>query len=241
MFKKWRKYSYTDHKHKQYRIRWFVLWFLIFYVAYTLLTGVVFSARVLENDTMQPNLRAGDSFLFSSYTLHSFLRDINWLHSPLPIRRGNIVLVDKALKEQQSFFTILLDSVVRFFTAQRVSLTQKEHFYIKRVIGLPGDEITMTNYVFRIKPKGEFYTFTEFELWEKPYDVTIPQVPALWDGSIPFSGNMDTIVLGDNECFVLSDDRSNTNDSRTWGPVAMHLIVGKALFRYWPIIRLGRP
>jgi signal peptidase I len=66
-------------------------------------------------------------------------------------------------------------------------------------------------------------------------------VPALWDESLPFSGNMDRIVLGENECFVLSDDRSNTNDSRTWGPVSLDIIVGKALFRYWPLNRIGLP
>ena len=66
-------------------------------------------------------------------------------------------------------------------------------------------------------------------------------MPALWDSSLPFSGNMDPIILGDNECFVISDDRSNTNDSRTWGPVQINNISGKALFRYWPLNRLGRP
>jgi signal peptidase I len=99
----------------------------------------------------------------------------------------------------------------------------------------------MTNFVLRIKPRDESYSFTEFELSEHPYNVTIPQVPALWDESLPFSGNMERIVLGEDECFVLSDDRSNTNDSRTWGPIPVSLIAGKALFRYWPLNRLGLP
>jgi signal peptidase I len=92
-----------------------------------------------------------------------------------------------------------------------------------------------------VKPRGELYSFTEFELWDRPYEVTIPQVPALWDESLPFSGTMERIVLGPGECFVLSDDRSNTNDSRSWGPVPVKLVAGKALFRYWPLTRLGRP
>jgi signal peptidase I len=65
-------------------------------------------------------------------------------------------------------------------------------------------------------------------------------MPALWDTSIPFSGNMDRIILGEDECFVVSDDRSNTNDSRTWGPVSADRITGKAVFRYWPFTRIGR-
>jgi signal peptidase I len=118
---------------------------------------------------------------------------------------------------------------------------QRRHFYIKRIIGLPGDEISMTNFVLRIKPAGQSYFLTEFELTDRPYTPAIPQVPALWDESLPFSGNMDPRVLEKNECFVLSDDRSNTNDSRSWGPVPVHFVAGRLLFRYWPLTRLGRP
>jgi signal peptidase I len=242
MFEKWRKYSYTDQKNKRHRVRWILLGFLVFYVSYTFLTTFIFSTRVMESDTMQPNLRSGDRFIFSSYTFYTLLPDFEWLNRSPPIRRGTVVLVDMSLKEKRNMVETLLDGVIRFFTLQRVSFAGRgEQFYMKRVIGLPGDEITMTNYVFRVKPKDGFYTLTEFELWDKPYDVTIPQVPALWDAAIPFSGKIETFVLGDDECFVLSDDRSNTNDSRTWGPVPMDFIVGKALFRYWPITRLGRP
>ena len=135
-----------------------------------------------------------------------------------------------------------MDGLVRFCTAQRLSLYGKEdHLYLKRVVGLPGDEITMTNFVLRVKPAGSSYSLTEFELAEKPYHPVIPQVPALWNESIPFSGNMDRIVLGEDECFVISDDRSNTGDSRVWGPVNLDLITGKAVFRFWPLTRIGRP
>jgi signal peptidase I len=241
MFEKWRKYSYTDQKNKQHRIRWILLSFLAFYVSYTFLTTFIFSTRVLGSNTMQPNLRSGDRFICSSYIFYSLLPD--FMNHSLPIHRGNVVLVDMSLKKKRNMADTLLDGAIRFFTAQRVSFAGRgEQFYMKRVIGLPGDEITMTNYVFRVKPKGGSYTLTEFELWDKPYEVTLPrQVPALWDASIPFSGNIETFILGEDECFVLSDDRSNTNDSRTWGPVPMDYIIGKALFRYWPLTRLGGP
>jgi signal peptidase I len=99
----------------------------------------------------------------------------------------------------------------------------------------------MTNFVIRVKVKGSAYSLTEFEVSSQDYTTDIPQMPALWDSSLPFSGTMDTVVLGANEFFVLSDDRSSTNDSRTWGPVPLRDIAGKALFRYWPANRMGRP
>jgi signal peptidase I len=97
----------------------------------------------------------------------------------------------------------------------------------------------MTNFVIRVRVKGSAYSLTEFEVTEVDYTLNIPNIPALWDSSLPFSGNMERIVLGENECFVLSDDRSNTNDSRTWGPVPLNNISGRALFRYWPFTRIG--
>ncbi|GHV93189.1 signal peptidase I [Spirochaetia bacterium] len=242
MFDKWRKYSYAAQKNQRYQVRWALLWFLVLFILYNSLTSFFFSMRVLENNTMQPGLHAGDRFVFSSYSVHTLLTDMMFPSQSIPFKRGNIVLIDFSLMNPPPLPARILDGVVRFFTAQRISLAGREdHFYLKRVIGLPGDEITMANFVIRIRAKGSSYTLTEFELSERPYVPDIPQVPALWDESIPFSGNMERIILGEDECFVLSDDRSNTNDSRTWGPVPVDLVAGKALFRYWPVNRIGRP
>jgi signal peptidase I len=243
MFDKWRKYSYAAQKSQRGKILWIFLCFFILYVVYNVLISFFFSVRVLKNDTMRPGLQPGDRFIFSSFAVYSLLPDTNFFNRSLPFKRGNVVLVNPGWKEKYGIPLRLANSLVRFFTAQRLGvLKDEEEVYIKRVIGLPGDELTMTNFVFRVKPSGDSYRLTEFELsGDILYEVAIPQVPALWDESIPFSGNMDRIILGPDECFVISDDRSNTNDSRTWGPVPADRIAGKALFRYWPPTRLGTP
>jgi signal peptidase I len=242
---KWRRYSYAAQKSQRHRIRWILLWVLLFFVVYSSLTSLFFSMKVLDNETMKPGLHKGDRFVFSSYEIYSFFPGFEMESGALPFRRGNLVLVDMSLRNRPPLVQRILDGVIRFFTAQRIGLYNSgEHIYLKRVIGLPGDEISMTNFVIRVKPKGAAYFLTEFEMWDFPYavyEVDLPHIPALWDESLPFSGNMNTTVLGDDECFVLSDDRSNTNDSRTWGPVPVNLVAGKALFRYWPFTRLGRP
>ena len=242
IFNKSLQYSYAAQKHERHRLLRIVFWLLGFFVLYNLVTSFLFSIWVLENGTMQPGLVPGDRLVFVSSAIPSLLADINLMDKALPFNRGNIVLVDTGRKEQRKWPRRILDGIVRFCTANRVSLYgAEEHLYLKRVIGLPGDEITMTNFVLRVKSAGSSYSLTEFELSEKPYYPAIPHVPALWDESIPFSGNMDRIILGEDECFVISDDRSNTNDSRTWGPVNTDLIVGRAVFRFWPLKRIGRP
>ena len=243
-----RRYAfYENQKNQQHRVRWVILGILFFFIIYTSFTSLFFSMGVLENETMAPNLRAGERFIFSSYNIYSLIPGLDLENGAPPFDRGEIVLVDMSGAERPGVFRGIVDGVIRFFTAQRVSLADKsgrkkaDYRFIKRVIGLPGDEISMTNFVVRVKAMGSAYSLTEFEVTVGDYTPDIPQAPALWDASIPFSGNMAGIILGENECFVLSDDRSNTNDSRTWGPVPVRNITGKALFRYWPLNRLGRP
>ena len=237
-----RRFSFTDHKSQRQRVPAIILVILIFVLLYISFSSLFFSMRVLENEAMAPNLRTGERFIFSSYVVYSLIPGLDLEKGSLPFSRGSIVLLDMFREEKPGFFYSILDGALRLFTFQRFGLVeQKEHLFVKRIIGLPGDEITMTNFVVRVKAKGSAYSLTEFEVTEHDYTLDLPQLPALWDSSLPFSGNLDRIVLGEGECFVLYDDRSNTNDSRTWGPVPVRNISGKALFRYWPFTRMGRP
>ena len=237
-----RKYSsFSDHKSQLLRVRWIIFIVLIVFLFYTSLTSLFFSMRVLENESMAPNLRSGERVLFSSHAFYSLFPGFNQENISNSLSRGDIVLVNMFREEASGVLFRILDGTIRFFTAQNVSIIENnENIFIKRLIGLPGDEISMTNFVIRVRARGSVFSITEFEVSEHDYTLDIPHLPALWDSSLPFSGNMDPIILGENEFFVISDDRSNTNDSRTWGPVSINNISGKALFRYWPLSRMGR-
>jgi signal peptidase I len=240
MANRWRQYSYVTQKSYVRRIRSVLFWILIFFVVYTLLTGFLFSNRVLENNAMEPGNKAGDRFIFSNYTLHHVFRDKS--QNNLPFRRGQIVLVDRSAGEKRKVVSVILDGFVRFCTLQRKSLFPGDDtVFLKRVIALPGDTVSISNFGVRVKPAGENFEYTESELTDRDYIPGIPQVSVLWDESIPFSSSMEIITLKDEECFVLSDDRSNTNDSRTWGPIPASSVTGRALIRYWPLNRIGLP
>ena len=214
---------------------------LVLFLVYSVVTSFLFSVWVLRNDTMQPGLVAGDRFIVLSSTLPHIFAELSQGDAAVPFKRGSIVLIDTMRPENRSWHLGALDRIVRFFTAQQVSIIREEHLYMKRLVALPGDEIYMNNFVLRVRPANSSYTLTEFELSDRPYYPNIPQVPALWDDSLPFSGSMDTMVLGPGEYFVISDDRSNTGDSRTWGPIGAKEIIGRPVFRFWPFARMGRP
>lgn len=109
---------------------------------------------------------------------------------------------------------------------------------IRRVIGVPGDEIYMRDYVVYIKPRGEKFFLTEFELVEKPYNTEINAAPALWDMTVGVAGTFDTISLGENEYFVLGDSRNSSVDSRLWGAVCAKDIRAVALLQYFPLNKI---
>ncbi len=245
MFDKWRKYSYSAQKRQRHRLLYVLVWICSLFGAYVFVSNFMVNTIVLQNQTMRPGLADGDRFIVHPFGFH---RAVSALLNRgdggyLPFKRGALVLV--AATDQGQTPNLLrrtIGALLRFFTAQMLDLTGRENrLHLKRVIGLPGDEISMTDYVLKIKSADAPYALTEFELAAKPYDVLIPQIPPLWDQSLPFSGTMAAQVLAADECFVVSDDRSVTSDSRTWGPVAIKSIVGKTLFRYWPFRRIGVP
>lgn len=238
MFSKSLQYSYTAQKYQRNRYLKLIFSFIIFIVVYNVLTSFFFSVWVLDNDTMQSSLHPGDRIIFTS--LPAWMPRNNYLQ--FYFNRGDIVLVDKGSEIEKKRPLSIIDMIVRFFSIQKAGIfSTEDRHYIKRIIGLSGDEISMTGFIFRVKPSSSVYNLTEFELSKRPYYPSVPQMPVIWDESIPFSGSMGKMTIPDNNCFVVSDDRGNTNDSRTWGPVPLSMIKSRAIFRFWPPKRIGIP
>lgn len=239
MFDKRTRYSYADQKLKRRGLLKNILWLFVLFVLYNVFVTFFISVWVVDNNAMQPTITLGDRLFFNSFLLPvKSSQSIETEQARL--KRGSIVLVDMGNEKKRSIPLRFMNTVVRFFTAQQISLfSDAGQHYIKRIVAVPGDEISMDSFVFKIKPHRGQFTLTEFELSEKTYHPYIPDIPAVWDESVPFSGSMETIVLRADEYFVVSDDRSNTNDSRTWGPVSASLITSRAVLRFWPLPKIN--
>jgi len=83
--------------------------------------------------------------------------------------------------------------------------------YIKRIIGLPGEQIRVEG--GRVYVNGILLT--------EPYLIMEPRYEGEW-------------VVPENTLFVLGDNRNNSSDSHTWGIVPMENVIGEALLIYWP-------
>lgn len=153
--------------------------------------------------------------------------------------RGDVVLLQPRFTAKKNFFKVQADRLVRFFTAQQISVFENTGLpaskaHVRRIVGMPGDTIYMRDYVLYIKPAGEKHFLTEFEIVEEPYNVTFYVPPADWDTEIGVKGSFDEISLGYNEYFVLADNRKSSDDSRLWGAVNKEDISAKVLMCYFP-------
>lgn len=110
-----------------------------------------------------------------------------------PIRRGDIVVFHFPLEPSKS--------------------------YIKRVVGLPGEMVSIR--------KGQVYI--NGRALKEPY-----VLPAFVDHE-----SYAPVTLAPHHYFVLGDHRDSSNDSREWGSVDRTSIYGKAVFVYWPFNQIG--
>lgn len=102
---------------------------------------------------------------------------------------------------------------------------------------MPGDTLYIQDYIVYVKPQEQDFFLTEFELCKRPYNIHIYSIPAEWDGLGPFK-DMEPITLGEDEYFVLADNRIEAVDSRLYGPVKQNRLKGKVLFEYFPFDKL---
>jgi signal peptidase I len=91
-----------------------------------------------------------------------------------------------------------------------------EQEYIKRIIGLPGDEIQIR----------EGHVTVNGVVLNEPYIKADPSYRGNW-------------TVPDDSLFVLGDNRNNSSDSHNWGWVPMDFVIGKAVFVYWPPTEWG--
>ena len=143
--------------------------------------------RYIPSESMLPTLAVGDRLIVEKLSYYG--------HPP---QRGDIVVFAPPPQLQEQGYL-------------------EDQAFIKRVIGLPGEKIEVTN--------GRVYV--DGELLTESYIAEAPNY------------GMSPMLVPPDRLFVMGDNRNNSNDSHVWGFLPQANIIGHACFRFWPIERLG--
>lgn len=145
----------------------------------------------VEGQSMMPKLHDQDRIFVNKFIYP--LRE--WIGDREPIKRGDIVVLLYPDDPSKS--------------------------YIKRVVGLPGEEVNIEN--------GKLYI--------NGAQIDEPYLDSEYLSSDSMPG---PVQVKDHHYFVLGDNRRNSSDSRYWGLVPEKYIYGKAIFRYYPFTPVER-
>ncbi len=164
---------------------------LYIFLAFTVRWGLAEAYRI-PSESMNPTLKPGD-MIFVNKAQYGVRVPFTqtWLWETGEVKRGDVIV---------------------FRYPQDLST-----FYVKRAIGLPGEQIF-------IDSNGS--VFVNGEKQEELYTAKTAstEIPAKTFGPI---------IVPANQLFVLGDNRNNSSDSRTWGFVPKNLLMGKVAFKWF--------
>lgn len=191
-------------------------------VIWYVLTTLLVQAFRIPSGSMENTLLIGD-FLFVNKALYG--AEVPLIHTRLP-----------AVREPRRSDIVVFDSV------EEIGVS-----VVKRIVGMPGDTISMTDNVLKIggQPVHENYVIKSGEL-ANPEDPKMRawQVRHLVDGVDrrhyrPTLKTWGPVVVPPDSFFVMGDNRDNSYDSRYWGFLGRDRVRGKPLFVYYSYDRNG--
>lgn len=159
------------------------------------------------------------AFLVKPYLIPS----VSMANTLLP---GQRVLVDRLVYHYR---TVHRGDIVVF----RWPGHENETPLIKRVVGLPGDRLSLRNGRLLVngRPMPEGYV-------RRVRGTPEQTLPAFEGGGVEAWSLATPYTVPPGHYFVMGDNRTESNDSRYWGTVPSGNIIGRAFFVYWPLDRL---
>ncbi len=162
----------------------------------------------IPSESMEPTLAVGQRVIVNRLK-YKFgdpdRRDIIVFHPPTGAERANQCGVPHSRKS----------------ACPKATDTESDVNFIKRIVGLPGDRLSVKGGIAVINGKS----------LKEPYIRSCGEMPAC---NLP-----KTIKIPPGHYFIMGDNRGASDDSRFWGPISKDWIIGDAFFTYWPIKKIG--
>lgn len=174
----------------------------VFILAVIIITPIrvfLFQPFFVQGASMEPNFKEGEYLIINE----------------LGYKNTRVGIGEREFFSIESFKELNRGDVIVF----RYPKDPKQYF-IKRVIGLPGEKVKINN--------GKVYIFNE----QNPTGFVVDENDYL-EEKVKTPGDL-TQELKEGDYFVMGDNRSYSHDSRSWGPLNKDFIIGRVLIRAWP-------
>lgn len=188
------------------------------------------------------------------YLLSEYERQHRSLEPGLPFRAGD-VLAQGHLVEGDYLFVDCLSYSFReprrgeivVFNTEGIAYNGRPlngRYYVKRLVGLPGEELKIENRRLYVRPPGG-----EWQMLDEQVSPAFPRLysmrggyhgyylPGAGDGAWVLNEATPVVKLGPDQYWMCGDNSENSLDSRYWGPVPRANLVGRAVCVWWPFSR----
>ena len=206
-------------------------------VGIAVLIALVLRTFILENymvptESMYPTIEIGDRLFALKFFYGA---KVPFTDKRLPAvrapRRGDILVFLAPYYEPPGIVSRLFDPVVHLLSLGFVTVDPQPKYYVKRVIGVSGDEIEIVG-------KRVYINGAREEGWWPVFHADGRVIPS-GDDERSKRDYFGPVVVPEGEYFVMGDNRDASFDSRFWGFVERKEIYGRAFFRLWPLHRIG--
>ena len=173
----------------------------------------VFTPTLVQQGSMTPTIKKRERVL-----INRLVRTFK-----IPIYRGDIITFERpdATNSDGRAYYNETSGIATFVMHDLLEFTKVS--YIKRVIGLAGDhvEITETGDIFVNDKKVN-------ETYLPDYTKT------------PITGEFHDLIVPEGHIFVMGDNRNGSSDSREFGCIPLEKVEGRVTFRIWPLNKIGK-
>lgn len=203
-------------------IEWIYCIIIAFVIA-ILIKCFIGTPTIVKQESMYPTLHPNDRVILSK-----IFKD----KKEMP-NRGDIITFEAPSKTKYEKNEVDLNNPVAIYDNEPTNIFSKfaknvldvgKTCYIKRVIGLPGDEIEIKN--------GKVYV-NGSELEEDYLDGSV-------ETKMEGLGYFNDFIVPQNCAFAMGDNRTKSMDCRSFGCIPLNKIEGRVVIRFWPLNKLGK-